>query len=308
MQQAKRRRIENNSKEIRIPTRFDDLSNEIICEVFEYLDAYDVYTSFLNLNIRFQNLVLHSNFPLRIDMFLVSNRSFHRYYTRFLLRRLHRIHSLCLLNSFPMALIILLLQNTSKFTRLRYLLLDQIELVYLENLLLALTTISSLSSLNIIYNGSESGKSNIYDLIFRLPMLKYCKMTFKTGFDANLPPADNNSFSPIKYLYLKGECKLNILSSILSYTSQLRYLSVDTLDADASDPSEILSVASNYLLRASISLGKIQPEQLLSFMSRHFTHLNMLQLSKSANNLDVYQWKALIFSHTPHLRIVISHH
>ncbi|CAF1076043.1 unnamed protein product [Adineta ricciae] len=206
-----------------------------------------------------------------------------------------------------MALTILLLQNTSKFTRLRYLLLDQMELVYLENLLLALTTIPSLYSLNTIYNGPDSGKSNIYDLIFRLPTLKYCKMTFKTGFDADLPPAANNSFSPIKYLYLKGECKLNILSSILSYTSQLRYLSVDTLDADARGPSEILSVASNnYLLRASISLGKIQPEQLLSFMSRHFTHLNMLHLSKSANNLDVYQWKALILSHTSHLRIVIS--
>ncbi len=288
-------------------TRFADLPNEIICEIFEYLDAYYIYTAFLNLNTRFQNLLFNSNFPFRIDMFLSSNASFHRYYTQFLLLNLHRIHSLRLLNSFPMALAILLLQNISKFSRLHYLLLDQIELVYLENLLLALFTSPRLSSLNIIYNGPDTAKTNIYYLIFQLPLLKYCKITFKTGFQADLSPACDNKYSPIKYLYLNGECKVKILLSILSYTPQLRYLSIDTLHPDTPDEIEKFSVLLSNLTNASIHLGRIQSHQFLPFITKHFPNIRVLHLSMSSDRSDVYEWKPLILSHIPDLRISIRH-
>ncbi|UJR11576.1 hypothetical protein I4U23_015756 [Adineta vaga] len=170
MHRSKRQRIDSNGNDTNklqlTKKRFDDLPNEIICEILEYLDAYHVYITFRHLNTRFQNLVFNSNFPFQIDMFLFSNQSFHHYYTQFLLHNLHRIHSLRLLNSFPMALVILLLQNTSKFHRLTYLLLDRIEYVYLENLLLALIISPCLSSLNIIYDDPDLSKTIIYDLIF----------------------------------------------------------------------------------------------------------------------------------------------
>jgi hypothetical protein len=41
-------------------THFEDLTSEIIYEIFEYFDPYHVYKSFFNINTRFQYLVINS--------------------------------------------------------------------------------------------------------------------------------------------------------------------------------------------------------------------------------------------------------
>ncbi|UJR18903.1 hypothetical protein I4U23_022031 [Adineta vaga] len=242
-------------------------------------------TDYSNTNYRgAESSVKQSRLHPRTNLSSNSHPSFHRYYTQFLLSHLHRSHSLHLLNSYSMALVILLLQNTSKFSRLHNLILDQIDLVYLENLLLALITSPCLSSLNIIYNDPISAKTSILNLIFHFPNLKHCKITFKTGFETDLSPVCVNKYSSIRSLYLKGECKLKNLLSILSYTLLVRCLSVDTLNTYVQDEIENASIILNYLKHCSVRLGHIQSHQFIPLITKHFPNLQVLHLSMETSD------------------------
>ncbi|CAF2032038.1 unnamed protein product [Rotaria magnacalcarata] len=44
----------------------EQLSNEIICEIFDYLLWQDMYQAFSNLNNRFENLLTNSSYLLKI--------------------------------------------------------------------------------------------------------------------------------------------------------------------------------------------------------------------------------------------------
>ncbi|CAF0736489.1 unnamed protein product [Adineta steineri] len=61
-------------------TRFEDLANELIYEIFNNLDTYQVYQSFFHLNIRFQNLCKHANLSIEVGISSASKTTFQRYY------------------------------------------------------------------------------------------------------------------------------------------------------------------------------------------------------------------------------------
>ncbi|CAF4165572.1 unnamed protein product, partial [Rotaria sordida] len=69
----------------------EDLANEILYEIFEYLDSYDIYKGFYNLNKRFQNLAINSNVLTKINISTISKSNFEDYYR-------NRINFLGLLN------------------------------------------------------------------------------------------------------------------------------------------------------------------------------------------------------------------
>ncbi|CAF3982612.1 unnamed protein product [Rotaria sordida] len=87
MQRTKRHdnniiQISNSNKKQKLETqiitinsnkyRFEDLANEILYEIFDYLDVYDIYKGFYNLNNRFQNLAINSNVFTKINISTIS--------------------------------------------------------------------------------------------------------------------------------------------------------------------------------------------------------------------------------------------
>ncbi|CAF4218064.1 unnamed protein product, partial [Adineta steineri] len=60
-------------------TQFEHLANELIYDIFDYLDFYHIYTSFFNLNFRFRSLLIDSTLPLNINLFLMSKTTFNQY-------------------------------------------------------------------------------------------------------------------------------------------------------------------------------------------------------------------------------------
>ncbi|CAM4836044.1 unnamed protein product [Rotaria magnacalcarata] len=66
-------KMKNN--ELVSSTRFEDLSNELIYEIFNYLDSWEIYKTFVQLNIRFQYLFRSDIFRLKINLPLLAKRN-----------------------------------------------------------------------------------------------------------------------------------------------------------------------------------------------------------------------------------------
>ncbi|CAF0918835.1 unnamed protein product [Rotaria sordida] len=207
-------------------TYFEDLSNDLMYEIFDYLNEYDIYESFYDLNQRFKNLLIKSNLPIKIKFPSISKLNFYHYYHRIILPNKHRIILFHLTNPFTLDLIF---SSSSfsilKFIRLQTLILDNMQATYLEDMIDYIIPyyIPNLSSLII----------HVVDQI-QIPTLKYCKITCETKKDDRLSflidDDDDDKYSPIETLIINDRIWLDEIHDILSYFSNLHRLSIDYLD------------------------------------------------------------------------------
>ncbi|CAF2853860.1 unnamed protein product [Rotaria sp. Silwood2] len=105
----------------------EDLANEILYEIFEYLDVYDIYKGFYNLNNRFQNLAINSNILTKINISTISKSNFEDYYNNILIPNQSQINFLRLSNPFVAKIIFSQPQLILNFTRLQTVILDNVQ-------------------------------------------------------------------------------------------------------------------------------------------------------------------------------------
>ncbi|CAF1493707.1 unnamed protein product [Rotaria sordida] len=74
-------------------TLIENLSNEFFFEIFEYLDGYEIYQTFSNLNHRFQQLINSSSLLLKFNYhYLTTSDKIHmNNFKQFLLNHKHQI-------------------------------------------------------------------------------------------------------------------------------------------------------------------------------------------------------------------------
>ncbi|CAF4192628.1 unnamed protein product [Adineta steineri] len=174
-------------------TRFEDLANELIYEIFENLDTYQVYQSFFHLNIRFQNLCKHANLSIQVGMSSASKTTFQRYYDDFFVS---------------------LTEDITRCSQLQTLTLSNIECECLKKILATAVYLPNLSSLSICVNYLPD-KITIYKLIFQLPVLVYCKMIFRGCSPLKLLPLSTNSSSLIECFVISDNYELSDIDTIL---------------------------------------------------------------------------------------------
>ncbi len=300
-------------------THFEDLSNDLIYEIFEYIDAYHIYEGFFNLNTRFQNLLINSTVPIKINISSLSKSTFQSYYTHFIMPNKHRIKSLHLSNPFTIDFFFSSTEDILKCSRLETLILHNIEPKCLENLLLRLISSPNLSSLVVCF-GYDSNKNTLYNLILQLPVLKYCKiflndiefgMVFRDARKSILPlPFSTNKFSPIEHLVINDSCGFNEIIPILSYVPQLRRLSINYLSEVYNQKTEISPIVLNNLTHLSLTMGSLRFDQFEQFIKNLFNALQVLHITTKYHTayLDADRWEQLILSHMPHLKIFDFHH
>ncbi|CAF1936031.1 unnamed protein product [Rotaria magnacalcarata] len=126
---------------------FEDLSNEIIYEIFGFLDFRHTYDAFSNLNKRFQNFLTNLTLPINIDMSSMSKSDFQKYYKQIIIPNTHRIKSLHLSNPFSIDLFLTHNCIISKLIRLKTLILYDIQSIDFQNLLIYLISLPYLCSL-----------------------------------------------------------------------------------------------------------------------------------------------------------------
>ncbi|CAF3320695.1 unnamed protein product [Rotaria sp. Silwood2] len=105
---------------------FENLSNDIIYEIFGFLDFRHAYDAFFNLKERFQNFLTNLTLSIHIDMSFMSKLDFQKYYKQIIIHNTHRIKSFHLLN--PFSIDIFLTHNCiiSKLIRVETLILYDI--------------------------------------------------------------------------------------------------------------------------------------------------------------------------------------
>ncbi|CAF4929017.1 unnamed protein product, partial [Rotaria sp. Silwood1] len=192
---------------------FEDLANEILYEIFEYLDPYDIYKGFYNLSKRFQNLTINSNFLTKINISTISKLNFEDYYQNIIIPNRHRIKLLRLTNSFMVDIIFF---TTTYFTKVfRYLI-----------------KLSKLHSLTISLIGYNQSLDVIFSNIFHLQKLKYCKIEYEIKNLEDKPVQlyfTHRDFSPIECLIINGRFPFHRFSNLLWHLPQLQHLSINCL-------------------------------------------------------------------------------
>ncbi|CAF4710045.1 unnamed protein product, partial [Rotaria sp. Silwood2] len=238
-------------------TKFEHLPNEVIYEIFDCLDVCHAFEAFFNLNIRFQYLLINSPLFLKIDFSCISKSNFQNCCTYIIQPNVHRIVSLRLSNPLSIDLFLTLFSFNASFIQLESLIFTQINFKKLEPILTSLSSLPRLYYLTINNNIEVCDSSEIYRLIFRLPVLKHCIISPKFyGGSLSLHTAKNES-SPIEYLSINRHCSLNQLMSLISYTPKLNHLS--SLSISETSNARINNISMTYpkLTRSSLKLWRM---------------------------------------------------
>ncbi|CAF4707771.1 unnamed protein product [Rotaria sp. Silwood1] len=290
-------------------TRFEDIPNEIIYEIFEFLDVYHMYTAFFNLNIRFQNLFANSNLPIKINLSLTSRSTFEHQYKPIIMLNKHRISSLRLSNLFTIDMIFSPIRIVSKLIHLQTLHMNNIQSKCIEKLLKYLASLPCLSSLIILVVDCVENKNKLYRRIFRLPVLKYCKITMTKFVESEPLSIAINKYSSIEHLVINNGCYLHELISLLSYVPQLRRLSLRDLYGTFIKQTELHSIVFNYLTHISINKTNMTFDEFELLIRNHFPQIQSLYFSRNFDDefLNANRWQRLISSYMSQLRIFDCH-
>ncbi len=278
-----------------IVRQFEDLSNELIYEIFDYFDGLFIYEIFSKLNSRFHSLFIHSALRLKIKFPLTSKSFFQSRCQHFITPNIQRIISLNISRYF------LDFFSINQFSSLESLTIDQIQSEKIYSIIHQLTSLPRFSSLSIHSLDYFQDENTIYLSIFHLIKLIFCKLTFPSGGERIPLSISTHSYSNLEYLILNGHCRLDQLISILSYTPQLRQLSCQYLYG--SGYTEINFPLN--LMNISLILYRILFDELKLFLSKIGFRLKKLKIEKfnDENYFHAESWEELIKNFMPNLSI-----
>ncbi|CAF4115220.1 unnamed protein product, partial [Rotaria sp. Silwood2] len=274
----------------------EDLANEIFYEIFEYLDMHDIYKGFFNLNKRFKNLIIYSNFLNQINISIISKNDFKNYYNNILIPYRYRITLLRLSNPFVADLIFSPLRIILHFNHLEKLILDKIQMKFLNNIFNYLMYLPKFHSLTISIGDYIESLDMIFFDLFHLSKLNYCKIKYETKnseYPLSIHMTEYN-LSSIQYLIINGRFPFKSLNNLLCALTKLRHLSM------------------NNLIHRQVYFQRenILPIQLKYIKYIFFYYVQILRLTTKYDEafLDAKRWEYFIISYMPYLRIFDINH
>jgi hypothetical protein len=199
--------------------------------------------------------------------------------------------------------------------------LDNIDIEYLEKILLQLTSLSFLSSLIIIgidcretQHWSYPGKIRnvICHQIFRLPALKYCNLSLKASFVENPLPVATNEYSSIEHLVIDNVINISEMNNLLSYVPQIRRFDLHALQNNIQRGVQVSSPELKHMTHVSLQSIRERFNQVERLIINLFSKVEVLRISIECDDDKTYKdnerWQRLITSHMPNLRIIDIQH
>ncbi|CAF3747870.1 unnamed protein product [Rotaria sordida] len=321
MEQIKRKRqndfTDNNKKKKLIFnsdrdcfTHLEDLSNELFYEIFDYLDIYDVYEAFSKVNSRFENLLNDPTLPIRISLSFISKSRFEHYNTNIIIPFQYRITLLHLSNPLVIEHLFSPISILLKFIRLENLHLRNIESKYFQEILIHLISLPCLYSLIVSCTDNVQNKNVFYHQIFRLSVLKYCKLSLTGNSQSNSLSMATTEFSPIEY-FIINQLYVDELYAFLSYLPQIRRLSIRNLyKSPKKSIREFYPIVLNHLIHVSLNMIDVNFDEFQFIIKNLFNQIEILYISTKDDRayIDANQWQELILFHLPNLRIFDIQH
>ncbi|CAF3339637.1 unnamed protein product [Rotaria sp. Silwood2] len=290
-------------------------------EIFDYLNEYDIYESFYDLNQRFKSLLIESNLPIKIKFPSISKLNLYHYYRRIVIPNKHRITLLHLTNPFTLDLIFSSSFFILKFTRLQTLIFDNMQAKYLEDMVDNIIPyhLPNLSSLIIHVVDQIQFPSYFYSEIFSLPTLSYCKITCEIKKDSRLSlliddddddDDGGNKYSPIETLIINDHFCLEEMKDILSYFPNLHRLSIGYLDEFRNKQLKIDPINLKSLTYVNLKVQCLDFNQFEQMIIGYFQQVESLYLSSGYYNdyLNANRWQRLISNHMKNLKVFDLYH
>ncbi|CAF1480761.1 unnamed protein product, partial [Rotaria sordida] len=184
--------------------------------------------------------------------------------------------------------------------------LARIKLTTFNSLLSNLTCLPRLFSLTIDAWRTLKDLSDVYRLIFTLPKLKYIKCIAEDlKRSISLPFASKNQTSTIEHLVIDHSCTFKELSTILSYTPQLRHLHFSHLkDSYPIIQITILPMILSNLSYISFNIHNIRFDEFKMFITNINCKLKVLYYttrSQDVTFLEANRWEQLFQRYFPRL-------
>ncbi|UJR38767.1 hypothetical protein I4U23_031432 [Adineta vaga] len=147
-------------------------------------------------------------------------------------------------------------------------------------------------------------KKHVYQTIFRLPVLKFCKLFLGNQSSNEKLPLSSGEYSSIEHLIIEHRIYYDELHSLLSYVPQLRHLSLRTLFLYEVTQNQLSSFVLNFLTHLSLILEySVKFDDLEQLLVKYFPFIQVLHISSDWACLDANKWIQLIPSYLPNLRI-----
>jgi len=235
----------------------------------------------------------------------MSKSTFQNYDQHIIIPYQDRINLIYLTNPFIYDLPSSPFHNLVNFPRLETLILKNIESKNLENLLQYLSSLPNLSSLTLIPIDHVQNRNTLYHQIFRLPVLRYCKVSLKERFSTMPLPIGNYQFSSIKHFVIDNDCHINRLNILLSYLPELCRLSCNNVTGPRIQRNQLQRVALNNLTHLSFKVEDISFDHIELFFTnlRHQLQVFHFSTKYDITYLNANRWEQLILSNMPNLRI-----
>ncbi|CAF3418932.1 unnamed protein product [Rotaria sp. Silwood1] len=278
---------------------FENLSREILLEIFDYLSIHDCFNAFYNLNWKISSTLNLSGFS--IDLTSISQQTYNEFYKNIIFSNYYcQIRKLKLSND----LTINLLENFFKdfiiddFKQLRSITLIKPSYMTLGSFALRIPHLKQLEHISI---NSYSYPDNFFELITTT------SSSIKSCYLPELEIQDELSFqSKIEYLTVTIE-DITLLLNLLAVFPQLKYLNASlrsTLDIDENNIPmiDIISCKNlqtlklNILERSSIDFHEIE----YFFQQTSFDYLKSFSYNcttNSLNHIDVIRWNKILLTY-----------
>mgnify|MGYP001039548468 FL=1 len=287
---------------------FEQLPNELFFEIFDYLDAYEIYQSFFKLNRRFQHLFYSSNLPLKVNFLSIFDNQYENDYFNVLNQQKHHITSLNFMYINRIQRIII----NSSFTRLKSLVFIDLSTDNLLEQLTNLTLLPYLSSLKILRHHDYSiVLDEIYQRIFQISTLTYFKLSSNI-YRPRISFSTDFLWNSIQYLTMNHSCYLDDLYAILSYTPRLIRLTCQELLKPTNTISNYCQIMNlDCLTMISISECYVCFDNFEEFLRKISTHLQTIRIHTywDANYLDACRWENLIEEYMIEFKeFIFQHH